>query len=225
MSASLLELLRLTSTTLPVGAYSYSQGLESAIDACIVRDQASAAAWIADCLAYSLAKLEAPVMLRLHRAWSASDAGALAHWSEYFLASRDSAEFRAETIQMGYSLRRLLLDMQSGSEAQRALLSSLPDIPFPAAWSYAAVQGGVDAHSAVLGYLCSWAENQVLAALKAVPLGQVAGQRLMQALSPQIERAAAIALQLEDDGISNWTPGLSMLSMRHEVQYSRIFRS
>jgi urease accessory protein len=225
LSASLLELLRLTSTTLPVGAYSYSQGLESAIDAGIVRDQDSAANWIADCLAHSLARLEAPVMLRLHRAWHAGDATAITHWSEYFLASRDSAEFRAETIQMGYSLRRLLLDMQAGDKAQRAVLAAIPDIPFPAAWSYAAVQGGVDEHTAVLGYLFSWSENQVLAALKAVPLGQVGGQRLMHALAPQIEHAAQVALDIGDDDISNWTPGLSLLSMQHEIQYSRIFRS
>jgi urease accessory protein len=225
MQASLLQLLRLTSTTLPVGAYSYSQGLESAIDAGIVRDQASAANWIADCLEHSLAKLEAPVMLRMHRAWSAGDAAGVARWSEYFLASRDSAEFRAETLQMGYSLRRLLLDMQTGDDMQRAMLAAIDDIPFPAAWSYAAVQGGIAEHDAVLGYLFSWAENQVLAALKAVPLGQVAGQRLMHALAPQIERAAEAALALEDGGISNWTPGLSLLSMQHETQYSRIFRS
>jgi urease accessory protein len=220
-----LELLRLTSTTLPVGAYSYSQGLESAIDAGIVRDQASAATWIADCLTHSLARLEAPVMLRMHRAWHAGDGAGVAHWSEYFLASRDSAEFRAETVQMGYSLRRLLLDMQSGDEGQRAALAAIDDIPFPAAWSYAAVRGGVDEHTAALGYLFSWAENQVLAALKAVPLGQVGGQRLMHALAPQIEDAARLALALEDDDICNWTPGLSLLSMQHEIQYSRIFRS
>ena len=225
MSASLLELLRLTSTTLPVGAYSYSQGLESAIDAGLVADADSAASWMADCLGHSLARLEAPVMLRLHRAWSAGDAALVAHWCEYFLASRDSAEFRAEAIQMGYSLRRLLLDMQTGDVARRALLAAIDDIPFPAAWSYAAVQGGVDEHRALLGYLFSWAENQVLAALKAVPLGQVAGQRLMRSLAPQIESAAQFALALADEDISNWTPGLSLLSMQHEIQYSRIFRS
>ena len=208
-----------------MGAYSYSQGLESAIEAGLVRDPVSAASWIADCLAHSLAKLEAPVMLRLHRAWCAGDAATLAHWSEFFLASRDSAEFRAETLQMGYSLRRLLLDMQTGSDAQRAMLSGIEDIPFPAAWSYAAVLGSVDEHSALLGYLFSWAENQVLAALKAVPLGQLAGQRLMHGLAPQIERAAQAALALADEDISNWTPGLSLLSMQHEIQYSRIFRS
>ncbi len=225
MSTSLLELLRLTSTTLPVGAYSYSQGLESAIEAGIVHDAGSAENWIADCLQHSIEKLEAPVMLRLHRGWSAGDENTIANWSEYFLASRDSAEFRAETIQMGYSLRRLLLDMETGDEAQRAALAAIDDIPFPAAWSYAAVQGGVDEHTAALGYLFSWAENQVLAALKAVPLGQVSGQRLMRSLAPQIESAAQFALGLADEDISNWTPGLSLLSMQHEIQYSRIFRS
>ena len=107
----LLRLLHLASPTLPVGAYSYSQGLEAAIDAGLIKDEKSAQAWIADTLAYSIARLEAPLFCRLYRAWQSEDRDGITHWNDFFLASRDSAEFRAETVQMGYSLAKLLRDL------------------------------------------------------------------------------------------------------------------
>ena len=224
---ALLRLLHLASPTLPVGAYSYSQGLESAIDAAIVKDEAGAQAWIADTLTHSVARLEAPVFCRLHKAWADEDHAAVRQWNDYFLASRDSAEFRAETVQMGYSLAKLLRDLFPREIRVEALPPTVSGAStgFPSAMALACVILETPLEASLHAYLFAWTENQVLAALKSVPLGQVSGQRMLFALEQKILAAAAMALGLGDDDLSNWTPGLSFLSMRHETQHSRIFRS
>ncbi len=226
-SISLLRLLHLASPTLPVGAYSYSQGLESAIDVGIVTNEATALAWISDTLTCSVARLEAPVFCRLLRAWAAEDHASVQRWNVFFLASRDSAEFRAETVQMGYSLARLLRDLYPADKRVEALPPTVSEAStcFPSAMALACVMLDTPLEASVHAYLFAWAENQVLAALKAVPLGQVSGQRMLFALEAPLLAAAATAITLDDEDISNWTPGLSFLSMRHETQHSRIFRS
>lgn len=224
-AASLLHLLQLASPSLPVGAYSYSQGLEAAIENGMVKDADSARAWIVDSLHHVVARFEAPILWRLLHAFAARDAAAVTHWTECFIAARDTAEFRAETIQMGYSLSRLALDLQIADETACAILQEQAEVPLPTALAFAATALDVPADAALLGMLFSWAENQVLVCVKSVPLGQVAGQRLLLSLRPELERAAQDAQQLADDELSNWSPGLSLLSMQHEVQYSRLYRS
>lgn len=224
-ASSLLPLLQLCSPSLPVGAYSYSQGLEAAMARGLVHDEATARAWIADMLESVVARFEAPLSWRLLQAFAARDAQAIEHWTTRFLASRDSAEFRAETVQMGYSLGKLLPELVPQATDILALLGAQPEIPFPTALAAAAVALDVAAEEALLGLLFSWTENQVLACVKSVPLGQVAGQRLLLSLRAQIDEAASVARTLADDELSNWSPGLSLLSMQHEVQYSRLYRS
>jgi urease accessory protein len=224
-AASLLHLLQLCSPSLPVGAYSYSQGLEAAMESGHVHDEATARAWIASMLEEVVARFEAPITWRLLQAFDARDAAAVNHWTELFVASRDSAEFRAETLQMGYSLGKLLPELVPEDQALLDLLPPLNELPFPTALAAAAVALKVPADEALLGMLFSWAENQVLACVKSVPLGQVAGQRLLLSLRPQLELAADKARSIADEDMSNWTPGLSLLSMQHEVQYSRLYRS
>ena len=224
-AASLLHLLQLCSPSLPVGAYSYSQGLEAAMESGHVHDEATSRAWIAAMLDEVVARFEAPVTWRLIQAFEARDAEAIRHWTELFVASRDSAEFRAETLQMGYSLGKLLPELVPDDEGLLSLLPPLTELPFPTALAAAAVALNVPAEDALLGMLFSWAENQVLACVKSVPLGQVSGQRLLLSLSPQLEKAAGIAMSIADEEMSNWSPGLSLLSMQHEVQYSRLYRS
>jgi len=224
-SASLLHLLQLASPSLPVGAYSYSQGLETAMASGFVHDEQSARAWIVDMLNEIVARFEAPLTWRLIQAFEARDADAVADWTAKFLASRDSAEFRAETVQMGYSLAKLLGELAPDDKVLLTLLQQQAEIPFPTALAAATVALRVPAESALLGMLFSWAENQVLACVKSVPLGQVSGQRLLLSLTEAIEAAAVTARTLADDELSNWSPGLSLLSMQHEVQYSRLYRS
>lgn len=224
---ALLRLLHLASPGLPVGAYSYSQGLECAIDLGLVRDESSALAWIGEVLELSVAQFEAPVFCRLYSAWDDADATAVTTWSRWFLASRDTSEMRAETVQMGYSLARLLRDLFPADPRTRELPGTASDeaIPYPSAMAAACVMLATPLAASLHACLFSWVENQVLAALKAIPLGQVAGQRMLFALEPRILAAAQTALALEDDELCNWTPGLSLMSMRHETQHSRIFRS
>jgi urease accessory protein len=217
---ALVRLLQLASPALPVGAYSYSQGLEAAIERGIVRDEASALAWIDDVLALCVATMEAPLFLRLYDSWIRDDAEDAQHWNAVFLASRESAELRAETVQMGYSLARLLTELVEAHPFGR-----WGEIAFPAVFSYIAVRWKLDRGDALIAYLWSWLENQVLAAVKAVPLGQAAGQRLLAALGARSAECAAQAGEIADDQLSNMTPGLALLSAQHETQYSRLFRS
>ncbi len=208
-----------------MGAYSYSQGLEAAVEAGIVHDAASAGTWIGDVLSYSVARLEAPVCWRLHAAWAAGDAGGAAYWNELFRSTRESAELRAETLQMGYSLQRLLLEIGGFDEGALAPLRGIPEISFPAAFSFAVAKWEIPARSALIAYLWAWLENQVMAALKTVPLRQTDGQRLLLELAALLPGIADAAATLADDDLCNYAPGLAILSSRHDTQYSRLFRS
>jgi len=225
-SLSILRLLQLASPTLPVGAYTYSQGLEWAVESGRIVDEASAGQWIADLLQHGIGRFEAPLLVQLMRHWRAGDARQIARLNADFLASRESAELRAETLQMGYSLGRLLTDLRDPAlDALRATLADLPEIAFPTAWAGIAAAWEIDAQAATAAYLWSWAENQVLAALKAVPLGQAGGQRLLAELGRQIPAVAHAAATLPEAQWSNFAPVFAICSARHETQYSRLFRS
>lgn len=207
------RLLQLASPALPVGAYSYSGGLEAAIEAGIVSDAPGALRWIGDVLEHSVARMEAPVLLRLIQR-----SAEVEHWNDAFLASRETAELRAETVQMGYSLNRLLPEL--GVDA-----CDLAEPSFPASFAQAARAWTIDPRDALVAYLWAWVENQVMAALKAVPLGQTDGQRMLLALGARLAEIVQAAVALQDEELGNFAPGLAMLSMRHETQYSRLFRS
>ena len=216
-----LRLLQLVSPSLPVGAYSYSQGLEAAIEAGVVRDASSATAWTDDMLRLSLGGFEAPVFLRLAAAWARDDGPCARDWNERFVASRETAELRAETLQMGYSLRRLLRDLN----VDVGPLAGIDELAYPTAFTFAVACWRIDAVEALAAYLFAWAENQVLAAVKTVPLGQTDGQRTLLALGEAIDAAVERARACGDDELANFAPGLAILSSRHETQYSRLFRS
>jgi len=207
---NLARLLQLASPALPVGAYSYSGGLEAATEAGIVHDAASAERWIGDVLELSIARMEAPILFRMLQDQE--------NWNEIFLASRETAELRAETVQMGYSLNRLLEDLGLGEVP-------VEEPSFPAAFAYAATQWQIEPEAALQAYLWTWLENQVMAAVKAVPLGQTDGQRILLSLGDRLPSIAKKAMQIEDQELGNFAPGLAMLSSKHETQYSRLFRS
>jgi urease accessory protein len=223
----LVRLLQLASPALPVGAFTYSQGLEQAVDAGVVRDEATAQRWIGDALGWSVGRWEAPVVAALHRAWCAGDAATVARLDRDFVASRETLELRAETLQMGHSLARLLVDLPAFADLDgwRGRLSALPDPAFPTAWTAAAVAWGASAEDSVVAYVWSWLENQVMAAVKSVPLGQSAGQRLLASLGARIPAIAADACARDETRFANFAPGLSLASAVHETQYSRLFRS
>ena len=223
-STQLLNLLQLVSPSLPIGAYTYSQGLESAIEKGIVLDEHTARLWISEALNI-VADFEAPILWRLLGSFAKRDLAAVTHWTDVLIAARDTSEFRAETIQMGYSLAKLVLDLKIADESSCTILSKQGDVPLPTAYACAAISLAVPHEAALLGWFFSLIENQVLVCIKSVPLGQVSGQRLLFSLHAAIEKASHRAQQLEDDELSNWAPGLSLLSIRHETQYCRIYRS
>ncbi len=224
MTPALIHLLQLASPVLPVGAYTYSQGLEWAVGSGAIRDEASAGKWIADCLEFGLARGEAVYLAHMLAAWRAGDIARLALLDAEFLAARETAELRAETLQMGHSLARLLGDL--GMDSVRAAHPAEPtEISFPLAWSCAACHWDIPTEDAIAAYLWAWAENQVMAALKAVPLGQTAGQRLLLHLGNKLPELARKAADTPIDEANNFLPAFAIASSLHETQYTRIFRS
>lgn len=223
---ALVRLMQLVSPALPVGAYTYSQGLEWAVESGRIRDEASAGEWINDLMQHGIGRFEAPLVAALMEHWATGDTSEIARLNADFLASRESAELRAETAQMGFSLNRLLNDLGVPVlTTLRTQLAGLPEIAFPTVWSGLAAAWRIEPYDAVCGYLWAWAENQVMAALKAVPLGQAAGQRVLARLGEAVPAIAEAALTLPEEEWSNLTPAFALCCARHETQYSRLFRS
>ena len=232
---ALARLLQLCSQALPIGGYSHSQGLEAAIEHEVVRDEGSLLRWVSDVLEFSVKSFEIPYMVSMAVAWARSDPAAVAALNEEYLSSRESAERRAAAVQMGFSLRALLCVLPDFPQDTVDTLRAIPDLSLPCVWSAAATAWDIQPRESVMGYLWTWAENQVLVAMKAVPLGQSAGQRVLLAIGSRIAGAAAdldsggtgadAIGDASSDGYSNFSPGLAILSSRHETQYSRLFRS
>ncbi len=217
-----LRLMQLISPGLPVGGFSYSQGLEWAVEAGWVRDEASLAAWVESLLFEGMAGLDVPLLLRMHAACRAGDAAALCDWSDHLLAARETRELREEERNRG-----------------RALASLLPElgVPLPADWlpgvrstqlagmARAAAHWAIPARACALGHLWSWLENTVLAGVKIIPLGQTAGQRLLAGLASVLPEVLEQGLAVADEAIGGSSPAQAIASSRHETQYTRIYRS
>lgn len=223
----LLRTLWLASPTLPVGGFSYSEGLEAAVDAGHVRGEDSAADWLADQLHLGLARSDLAVVAQAIPAWQANDMARIAQLNAWVLATRETQEFRLQTEQMG---RSLLVWAQSlgalGNGVHEQLLAAgLQPPTYPVAMACAAAASGAALTDSLSGYAFGWAENMVQAAIKSVPLGQSAGQRMLARLVGEIPAAVDHALSLGDDQRQAFTPMLAILSARHETQYSRLFRS
>jgi urease accessory protein len=224
----LISLLHLASPALPIGGFSYSQGLEAAIDCGLVNDAATAERWIRDNLAHVQAQCEAPVWLLLHRAWREQDHASVRQWNDWFHATRETSELRLETEQMGWSLAKLIAQMGWGEDALQGLLRDMSPVCLPTAFTAACVALQIDARDGLAAYAFNWAENQVAAAIKAVPLGQVAGQRILRGLHGVVLEVVDEAVRRADADppqLSTFSPMLGLLSARHETQYSRLFRS
>ena len=223
--AELTALLHLASPALPIGAFSYSQGLESAIEHGLIHDGDSAREWIASGLTNVLARGELPFLAHQMTRWRDHDAAGLAAADEEFLASRESSELRRETQQMGWSLAQLCTQLEWGDAERLATLNAIKPISQPTAFAFAAYANDAATDAALAAYAFSWVENQAAAALKAVPLGQIAGQRIIVALRVAIDTAVEKALDTSPGEINTFAPQLGILSARHESQYSRLFRS
>lgn len=217
--ADLLQLLWLASPALPVGGFSYSEGLEAAVEAGLVKDEASAADWLADQLHLALARSDLAVLAQALAARRAGDAERLAALDAWVRATRETSELRQQTEQMGRSLVEWLKAVRPDREAQR-----LPAPTWPVAFAEA-LGDSAPVRQCLLAFAFSWAENMMQSAIKSVPLGQSAGQRILGRLAREIPAAVDHAPTLADDDRQAFTPMLAILSAQHETQYSRLFRS
>jgi len=223
--ATLLQLMRLASPSLPVGGFSYSEGLESAVDAGLVVDEASAQRWLLDQLALAVARSDMPVVARSLAAWRRGDVAQVDALNRWFATTRETGELLRQAEQMGRSLALWL--RHRGALAERlAHLEALQPAPtWPIAFALAAADSGASARDVLVTFAGGWAENMAQAAIKAVPLGQAAAQRILAALAAEIPPAVDAALRLASAEMQAFTPMLAILSARHEEQYSRLFRS
>lgn len=221
-SAALLRLYQLSSAALPIGAFAYSQGLEQAVALGDVKCQPSSCAWITGMLERSVLSLDAPVFARLYRAFAADDLAEARRWNDYLLAARGSAELRAEERQTGSALIRLL--SREGVERAQPWLA-YPRVTLAAGFALASVVWGAPLTAAALAYVFAWAEAQVGAATRLIPLGQTDAQRTLTQLVDRAAHGIDRALTRPDDELSSSAPGQLLLSALHENQYSRLFRS
>jgi len=222
---ALLQLMQLASPALPVGGFSYSEGLEAAVEAGLVRDEAQAGDWLVDQLRLSLERADLPVLAQALPAWQAHDLPRIAELNDWVQLTRESAELRQQTQQMGRSLAEWLKN-RPAPDARVAQLAALRPAPaWPVAFALAAAQAGAPARDALLAFGFGWAENMVQAAMRSVPLGQSAAQRMLARLIDALPDAAQRAAALADDQRQAFTPMLAILSAQHETQYSRLFRS
>lgn len=227
VAAGLLHTLWLASPALPVGGFSYSEGLEAAVDAGLVRDEASAADWLADQLQLSLARSDLAVVAQAIPAWRANELARIRALNEWVLSTRETQEFRLQTEQMGRSLLAWAqsLGQLGGGVLQQLQAADLQPPTYPVAMACAAAASGAPLADSLAGFAFGWADNMVQAAIKSVPLGQSAGQRMLARVVSEIPGAVALAQSLGDDDRQAFAPLLAILSARHETQYSRLFRS
>lgn len=221
---SLLQLMWLASPALPIGGFSYSEGLEAAVESTRVTTESDASSWLLDQLELNLARGDLAVVAQAMPAWQAADATRIAALNAWVLQTRESAELRAQTEQMGRSLLEWLRNHTTATPAQIGLLAELQPT-YPLAFALAANATGAPVRDGLLAYAFGWAENMVQAAIKSVPLGQSAGQRILSALTAAIPAAVAHALSVPEHKRQAFSPMLAILSAQHEVQYSRLFRS
>jgi urease accessory protein len=217
-----LRLLQLSSSLCPIGAFAYSQGLETAIERGWVRSEAELTDWLGGIGAHALSKLDLPLLREAHAAALCSDGARLVALAERLLASREARELAEQERQLGSSLASLLVNLGvSAAEPFRRHASASYVVLF----AIGAVHGGLGLELAMTGYCYAWCEQQVSAAARLVPLGHMAAQRTLSAVLAQVPRWLARAVAVPEGQIGSSTPGLAMSAAWHEAQYTRLFRS
>jgi urease accessory protein len=223
----LCDALHLASPALPIGSFSYSHGLETAVECGLIRNEADADTWIADGLTEIVGRCDAPIVAFIHRAYRTDHSqpapSEITYWNSWFLASRESLELRRETEQMGWSLLRLANELNwVGSET---IVNQLDPVAFPTVFAVTAAALNLSETTTLTAFCFSWLETQVTAAMKLVPLGQAAGHGILTRCRAKIPAVVASASNTTPMQISSFAPMLSILSARHENQYTRLFRS
>ncbi|MDM0052001.1 urease accessory protein UreF [Variovorax sp. J22R115] len=220
-AASFLQLIWLASPALPVGGFSYSEGLEAGIEWAGLGTERAASDWLVDQLHLSLARTDLAVLAQAIPAWRSGDMPRVSALNAWVFQTRESAEFLLQTEQMGRSFVEWL---KLHHDDAATVFEDLP-ASYPIAFAFAASRTEAALRDACLAFAFGWAENMIGAAVKAVPLGQSAGQRMLGRLAAEIPTAVDLAITLTDDRRQAFSPMLAVLSARHETQYSRLFRS
>lgn len=216
-ASQLLSLLTLSSTALPIGAYCYSQGVESAIDQSLIFDETSSITYFEEVLEMLLVRFELPVLKRLIISFDQPEQ--FQYWAQLYRASRESKELLAESQQLAFSLNAWIRDVLKKPVKLKKQIGFVP------IYAHLCGQLELDVAEVLTAYTFTVLENQVLAAVKTVPLGQMSGQRILWHVHGLIPEAIERALALQDAELSSALPNYAMLSMAHETQYSRLFRS
>lgn len=218
----LLRLLALSSSLCPIGAFAYSQGLETAVERGWVTSELALAEWITGLGAHGLALLDLPLLIRAHAAWRAGDTDRVLAIAERMHANREARELLEQERQLGSALASVLANL--GVAAARPLCGN-PRASYVVSYALGAVHFGIDPDVAALGYAFAWAEQQANAAARLIPLGHMATQRVLSEVLNQVPAWVERASGLPDVEIGSSTPGLAMSGAWHEAQYTRLFRS
>lgn len=226
-SSSFLQLMWLASPALPIGGFSYSEGLEAAVNAALVATESEAADWLHHQLHLTQSRGDMAAIAQAMPAWASDDKARLQALNSWVRHTRESSELRLQTEQMGRSLVEWMKNRYADDAhaLERIHWLAAQDASYPLAFALAAHFTGASARDALLAYAFGWAENMTQAAIKSVPLGQSAGQRILARLTAEIPLAVEHALALPDSERQAFSPMLAILSARHEHQYSRLFRS
>jgi len=218
---AILKLFQLISPSLPIGSFAYSQGLEWAFETGWLEDADAMEKWLLDLMQTALKDLELPVLIRLLDAWKTQDVAAIKHWNQYLIASRESAELKQEEINRGRAMAVILATLAPYDDALKPLIASNQT----SAFAYACVQWGIDKQQACSGFIWSWLENSVLAAVKIIPLGQTQGQLSLFRLAQHSDEIYNEALMMLDEDMGSSSFALAIASTQHETQYTRLYRS
>lgn len=222
MPTNALRLFQLISPSLPTGAFTYSQGLEWAVEEEIIHDLKSLKSWLTSIMFSAYQELEIPLLKRLYLACETDSIEDFQYWAQYGIACRETKELRLEEENRGRAMTKIIKQLEI--EARPPWLEICNNCQI-AGYALAAHKWEISLKDAALGYTWSWLENMVMAAVKIVPLGQSDGQKVLLQINKECMQAVEVGLQTTDDDIHGSCPQLTMASSLHETQYTRLFRS
>ncbi|MDA8478487.1 urease accessory protein UreF [Citrobacter sp. Awk 4] len=217
-----LRLMQLASSSLPVGSFTWSQGLEWAVESGWVKNVDEFARWQTQQMERNFFTVDLPLFARISRACEQDDIVAARRWTAYLLACRETRELRAEERNRGAAFTRLVVDWIADCPSPWRVLMADSQL---CGMAWLGVQWRIPLPDLALSLGYSWIESAVMAGVKLVPFGQQAAQRLILALCEHFAQGMIQALQCPDENLGSATPLAAIASARHETQYCRLFRS
>jgi urease accessory protein len=223
-AAALSRLMTWLSPAFPVGGFSYSHGLEWVVEQGGLRDATALGGWIEDALVHGAGRTDLILLAQAWRAVSAGDAKLLADTAELAAAFTPSAERRLETVAQGTAFLKATQAVWP-HPALEALAADGAEVAYPVAVGAAAAAHGLALVATAQAFCQAFAANLVSAGVRLIPLGQTDGLRVISRIEPLIPILVAEALAAGPDDIGGAAIAADIASMRHETQYTRLFRS